>query len=268
MGKKEKTQPEIPESTLIDFLYIDKRRADSLISQLRNGTLRSVTKTHGTTETVAVSVGGTVPPVVNGSYAHTQESQLNAAENYDPYHSQILDLLNDLSIPPLETLPENCTGKLVIINSTISIRDIKSIKTVTPLVIKNQKAFNIPTDKETNAFFRFIDDMVQKMNDAIDLTVSFNNQSIKGVLSESGLSINPSDLNRTYGTQMPGSWYVLGILDATFSQPEFEPTESTNLTFESGFEVAIDAYIDTVRKMYSVSTHTIIPILIYRAIDY
>ena len=59
MGNENQTQPEFFEgSALIDFLYVDNERVDSLISQLRNGTLRSVTKTIGTSEGSSVSVRG------------------------------------------------------------------------------------------------------------------------------------------------------------------------------------------------------------------
>lgn len=72
MGKKEQTRPELSESQLIDFLYIDKSRVDSLISQIRSGTLRSVTKTIGTSEGSSVSVNGGVPAVVSGLFSWGQ----------------------------------------------------------------------------------------------------------------------------------------------------------------------------------------------------
>ena len=58
MGQKDETKPILSESqTLIDFLYIDNERVDSLISQLRQGTLRSVVKTMGTSEGSSASGG-------------------------------------------------------------------------------------------------------------------------------------------------------------------------------------------------------------------
>ena len=77
MGKKEQTRPELSESQLIDFLYIDKSRVDSLISQIRSGTLRSVTKTIGTSEGSSVSVNGGVPAVVSGGFHETVDVLAN-----------------------------------------------------------------------------------------------------------------------------------------------------------------------------------------------
>ena len=260
MGKEEQTRSELSESKLIDFLYIDKSRVDSLISQIRNGTLRSVTKTTGTSEGSSVSAEGCIPPIASGNYGHTSKSHINAAENYDPYHSQILNLLNDLMIEPLDVLPEHSIGRLVILNATINIRDIRSIKAITPLIIKNKKLLKIPSDRNTNEFFRLVDDLVKQMDDAIDLTVSFNGDSVKGVLQESSLCIKPADINRTYGVQMPGSWYILGILDSVV-QPINPPSAES-------FESAIDAFTNAIRQIYSQPPFTIIPILIYRAITY
>ena len=51
MGQINTADSGIPKAkTIIDFLYVDKERADSYISQLRQGTLRSVTKTLATDE--------------------------------------------------------------------------------------------------------------------------------------------------------------------------------------------------------------------------
>ena len=80
MGKEEQTRSEFSESQLIDFLYIDKSRVDSLISQIRNGTLRSVTKTIGTSEGSFVSVEGGIPTVVSGKHEQSQNSLEQAAE--------------------------------------------------------------------------------------------------------------------------------------------------------------------------------------------
>ena len=260
MGKEEQTRSEFSESQLIDFLYIDKSRVDSLISQIRNGTLRSVTKTIGTSEGSSISVEGGVPSVVSGKHKQTLDSLEKAAESYDPYHSQIIDLLNDLAIAPLSELPEHAVGQLVVLNTTVNIRDIRSIKAVTPIIIKNKKTLKIPNDRNTNDFFRLIEDLVRQMDDAIDLTANFNGHAIKGVLQESSLCLKPADINRTYGVQMPGLWYILGILDSAV-QPTDPPSADS-------FESAIDAFTNAIRQVYSQSPYTIIPILIYRAVTY
>ena len=93
MGEENKAQSELFESkTLIDFLYIDNERIDSLISQLNHGTLRSVVKTMGTSEGSSASGGVNAP--ISGKIEHSNLSNETASEIYDPYHSKVLQLLS------------------------------------------------------------------------------------------------------------------------------------------------------------------------------
>ena len=61
----------LDEQELIDFLYVDKERTDSFISQLRSGTLRSVTKTTDTSEGSSLSLKGSLK-VAQGEYRQSQ----------------------------------------------------------------------------------------------------------------------------------------------------------------------------------------------------
>lgn len=264
MGEKKQTRSEFSKSTLIDFLYIDKGRVDSLISQLRSGTLRSVTKTIGTSGVSSFSANGGLPQIAGATYGKAQKDVANAAEKYDPYHSQIIDLLNDLSTPPLTKLPDESIGQLVILRGDVTIRDMRSIKMITPTILKNQKLLKLPTDKTSRDLFHFMDDLIQQMDDAIQISIQCGGMSISGTLLESGLSIRPSDLNRTYGTRMPGNWYVLGILDSA----EIRDSEEVDSTIPNSFEDIIDVYTDAIKKVYSAAQYAIIPVLIYREIQY
>lgn len=155
MGKEDKAQLELSESSaLIDFLYVDKERVDSLISQLRNGTLRSVTKTIGTSEGSFMSGKGNIE-VVSGKIGSKNKTKEEASEEYDPYHSQIIGLLNDLSISPLQSLPSLCSGKLVCIQAPIKIRDLRSIKKLMPVLEKNSKFFQLPNNHNIKNIFKW-----------------------------------------------------------------------------------------------------------------
>lgn len=65
--------------------------------------------------------------LVSGKIESKNKTKEEASEEYDPYHSQIIELLNDLSIPTLQSLPSLCSGKLVCIQAPIKIRDMHSI---------------------------------------------------------------------------------------------------------------------------------------------
>ncbi len=263
MGKEDETRLELPESSsLIDFLYVDKERVDSLISQLRNGTLRSVTKTIGTSEGSFMSGKGNIG-VASGRIGSQNKTKEEASEEYDPYHSQVIGLLNDLSIAPLQSLPPVCSGKLVCIHAPIKIRDLHSIKQLMPVIEKNQKFFQLPNDRNIKGIIKAMISMIQSMDDSIELSIRFESTLISGTLREGCLSIRQSDLNRTYGIDLPGQWYILGILDS-HSHNDSSHTDSTPDSIES----AIDACTEAINQLYSNAQYGIVPILIYREINY
>lgn len=269
MGQKDETKPILSESqTLIDFLYIDNERVDSLISQLRQGTLRSVTKTIGASEGSSVSAGLTAP--ILGTYEHKNQSNETASEKYDPYHNKLIQLLNDLEIPFLKNFTGDCSGKLVAIEAPIKIRDLHSTKSIMPVILKNQRLlFKTPNknNKDALAVFKFANDILQQTDDSIDLSISCGDTKINGTLKESGLSIKQSDLARTYGTSMPGRWVTVGILDSTRNNQDAGKTALTPVGIDS-IDSAIDAFTEVMRNLYANSPYTIIPIIIYRAICY
>lgn len=260
MGQENEANTEFPEkSSLIDFLYVDKERTDSLISQLRNGTLRSVTKTIGTSGVSSVS-GKVNTGILNGTYGKNDKDEESAAEQYDPYHSQLINLLNDLNIVPLEKLPDKCSGNLVLLYAPVTIRDIASIKAILPTITKNQSMFGIAR-KETRNIFKIMNDMIQQMSNSISLSINYRDININGTLKESGLSIKQDDLMRTYGVKLPDKWFTLGILDST-------DTFINDASQTKSIEDAIDMYASAMNKLYSQALYKIIPVLIFRIIKY
>lgn len=262
MGQEVSTAVEVSgKASLIDFLYTDKERADSLISQIRNGTLRSVVKTTGASEGFSVSGKAHIPAVLEGDLDKTTTSTTSASEQYDPYHSQLIGLLNDLCIEPLDTLPSSCVGELVTLKSSVLIRDIASMKAMMPTLTKNPSFFLGNADKNTRNTIKVVQDLLQHMPDTISLSLSVGGVPVDGVLKEAGLSIKQSDLIRMYGASIPGEWYILGILDQMEKQGQ-QPADVASI------ENAIDAFAMAASQLYSSSQYKIIPILIYREITY
>lgn len=261
MGAKNTATSEFfTHSTLIDFLYVDKHRVDSLISQIRNGTLRSVAKTMGASESSSFSAKGTVAVAAAG-YEKSNKSNSSATEQYDPYHSQIIQLLNDLNVPPLVTLPDPCAGKLVMINAPMQVRDFATIKSILPVIAKNPRLLNIPRDSEVKRMLKLTLDLLQEMADSITINLTLNGEKITGTLKADGLSIKQDDLLRTYGVSLPDTWQTLGILDAIESP-------GTDPSVISSIEEFTDLISSTFKTLYSPSIYKIIPILIFRGIVY
>lgn len=256
---KQKTS--ITEKSLIDFLYVDETRVDSLISQLRDGTPRSVVKMVEDS-TGSTKSGKADAKLVAAEYKSENTATKSAEENYDPFHNKIIQLLHDLSLPIQKTLNEPFSKKLVILNGTIKIRDLQSFKSLAPIFLKNQKYFKIT--KESTLPLKFINDFIQLLSNSIELSLILDNgMKVSGILKEKSLFINQSDIARTYGSKLPGQWYVFGILDYIPSQSQtgFESPEGPQI------DKFIDNFTDITHGFYSSSSYSIIPILVYRDIN-
>ena len=261
MGTKDETESILPNTgTLIDFLYVDKDRVDSLISQQRNGTLRSVVKTTGASEGSSISGKIGIPNFANGSIYQKQNNENKASEEYDPCHSQLAGLINDLNIIPSDSLPEVCSGKLVLLRANLAIRDLASIKAIMPIFSMDSPILGQKYSKTTKNILKLGENIIKVLPDSITLTITFRGTNINGTLKEEGLSIKQSDLIKTYGVDLPGNWYVLGILDSDESSKEMQ---TTNI---SSMENLLDSYARVLTTMYSMSKYKIIPVLIFRTI--
>lgn len=261
MGQEIRTKASISESTkIIDFLYVDKERCDSFISQLCNGTLRSVTRTSGTDEGSSYSAKGSAA-LASGEYKHEQKSISNAAEQYDPYHWQLLELLEDLGIQPIEQLPSHCSSKLLLLNGSIAIRDAATMKSLISVITKNKNIWGKEINKQAKDVMKIVTDMLEQLPDSISFGLNFYDINIAGTLKPSGLSIQQSDLMRTYGSQLPGKWFVLGIVD------EMLPAISPATDDIQSIENAIDVCSEITNQLFSTSSYKIIPVLIFRPIE-
>lgn len=280
MEQTETTQNDIPEKkTLIDFLYIDKEKIDSLISQLHEGTLRSVKRTNGTSQSSSDlqerytegSGSGGLPAIANGSFkgshksANMKSGKTNNCfeENYDPYHSIILNLLTDLDIYVITDIPEpQNPSQLVLIESQIIIRNFEILQKTIPLMKKKPKLFGLNTNKNSSdyQFFDMLSSFIELMPLSTDLELILKNgQSITGALKESNLLTKFDDILRSTGNILPGTWYTLGIIDQT-------PNNCIISTEFNNFKTAMDAMYSAIRDMYSPPSICITPILIFRNI--
>jgi hypothetical protein len=133
-----------------------------------------------------------------------------------------------------------------------------SIKAVMPAFTGNNNPFNKGINKETRNILKFSESIIKLLPDFIGLSVFFNGTNITGTLKAKGLSINQFDLMRTYGIELPGEWYVLGILDFIN-----KPNISSPIT---SMENVVDEYTRALGTLYSNTNYKIIPILIFREI--
>ena len=124
---------------------------------------------------------------------------------------------------------------------------------------KNLSAFGLPSDKATRNSLKLVADLLAQMSDSISLTLDVDGTTVNGTLKGDGLSITQSDISRTYGVRMPGTWYTLGILDTV------EQKQQPQMV--GAIEDVVDAMSDAMNQVFQQSRYKIIPILVFRVVD-
>lgn len=122
---------------LIDIFYKDTYRLNSLISQINNGALRSITTTtdnvQGSISTYKGEVG--IPKLVNaGGTRNTSETMKRSIrQTKSSLDDAILQLLQQLNLFPEHTLPNKIFSNLRIIQGEISLTNYKALAELIPL---------------------------------------------------------------------------------------------------------------------------------------
>lgn len=271
MGKDNLNEQQLSESIqtkpeLVDFLYIDSERVDSFISQLKNGTLRSVSKTNATLQGSSDSAKfGFDAKIVSGGIGNTEKinNTTSATENYDPYHKQIIDLINMLPCDPIDISLPNI-AKLGFLTGEVIIRDMSIFTSIVPVVVNNPKVFG-PTAKEAKANLKAMSELIKATPGTIDITITTDDgYKISGTVAENYLKIPLPSILKNYGTSMPGKWVIIGIFD-TYSEPliSTEAPIDDNTTVES----MVDTYAETIKAFYARSAIKVIPLIIFRVVN-
>lgn len=261
------------ECRLIDFLYVDQHRVDSFLSQLGKGTLRSFTSTNEASEYTDGLIGADVKLAQVSRTKHT-ENKYSGQKVYDPYHSQLLELINALGLECLTSMPGTCHGRLVMLKGSIGIRDNRYIKSLFPKLINNDEFLKAITGsfsagnssrtqknaerQQARSLMKIVGDMVSTMNDTVSLSVTALNCKISGVIREGCLTSRLDELTTVYGSEIPGEWFICGILD-TASEINEEVTGND-------FYIAMDHVIRSFDESVMKTRYKIIPILIYRTV--
>lgn len=252
---------EIPANNiqLVDFLYLDIPRLDSYISQIQNGTLRSVSKTIGTNQGSSVlgTVGVNIGVNANVNYKSNETSTENATENYDPFHSRFIELFNALNLNNID-FNTQYVGQLGMLKSSVTIRDLKDMASVLPVLADN-KVLSAELTKDTKSQLKAMGQLFNALNPAIDITLYTGGKVASGTLKREYLSISITDLIKNYGNSLPGEWFTIGIFD----------TPSSSITppaVDQSIESVVDMYSSTVNGIYASADLRVTPIAVFRAL--
>ncbi|ANH04590.1 hypothetical protein [Shinella sp. HZN7] len=229
--------------SVYDFLYYDARRVGSFLSQFDDsGLLQGFSRKEGRqanhVDGAEMEASGGLPAIAKGraKYLNTATTGKieEASSTYDPYWINALTLLDVLQEHGmLSTNVSECRiGHLALFTGSLKIRDMRLI----------QKALALPSMKgalgkgdESGTSRQVRRQQVRKGTEiastefglelfsllphAVQLEVSAEGASVWATLQEESMVVSSSDLFLKHGIDVPGDWYVLGVVDALPTMP-------------------------------------------------
>lgn len=244
--------------TLVDFLYKDISRINSLLSQLLPGVLTEVATASEHTRVDSYQAGANVH-FIGGDIAGEKSSASAWAKRYDPYDQVILDLLEALEMEPFSgSLDTAQQSQLMLLKGTVSIRNFETLKTAIP---KLSKANLLGINKKDA---KALESVLSLMPMGLEMDIyTVQKETVIGTLEPDFLTIRPDDLLRLYGNYIPGEWFMLGIIDSIVNLK----SGRTGTPF-SDLRLSLDQYGEAIQKMYNenYAKYAMIPLLIFREI--
>jgi hypothetical protein len=220
---------------LLDLFYHDYRRVALFLAQLETyGLLQQVKATeavsHIGTESTTKSAGAGIASLLKGEMSHGEiatDDEKDAAERtYDPLYAnarRFMDYLAGTSLVESK-IARARIGQFVHVYGVLTIIDTELLRNLwqSPIIIgelqKRWKTGQHPGQpkltKEKVQQQQMMFEMLPKWPHGVQMTIDGQGFSTWGTLAKDCLITAASDLALKHGYEIPGTWHILGILDA------------------------------------------------------
>ena len=253
----------IEQISLIDILYKDEYRVESYIAQIMHGLLKRKKIQDSTVQTNIEKISGGLMPVLSGDYTKNNQDLTLEELNIIPHDHNVIVLLDKLDLSPIEILSgEEIIGRLIWLKCRLAIRDFKKFNDFVPAISNNAKMFNM-----TKKMADDIQNQFKVISKIIPLNVEVecflkDNSVIRGILKEQYLLTAYQDIVAMYGTNLPGRWNVVGILDS-LNANKLKQSE------KKSFRFGMDSLTVMAESIYreGAPKYSIIPVLIFRGLE-
>ncbi|MDR3586317.1 MAG: hypothetical protein P4L59_13505 [Desulfosporosinus sp.] len=245
---------------LIDILYKDTYRIDSFLAQITSGVLRSVRHQQGTTQGSSKSAEGNIAFLKGGASGNQAESKW-AEQISEPHDNSILNLLDNLDLQAVSTLPDQASGKLIHFQGNIFIRNLSTMLDIVNLMIDTPQLANA-IGEDAKSIGGMIEAVSKVLQFGLEIELLLDDKSvIIGNLKEKYLMETHYNLLKSYGMSLPGKWNVIGVVD--------DNKENSTYTSKNGMRSGLDQYSSMLKNMYLADTsgYILTPILIFRELN-
>ncbi|WP_269501073.1 hypothetical protein [Burkholderia sp. IMCC1007] len=261
---------------LYDFAYLDRGRIDFYFAQLfEDGVLTQTKRIAKDSTSDTAKLGGSIK-VVSGETGSTEVVERGLERLFDPSWLAPIEVLNRLD--ELKFVHRDFTktpiGGLFLASGMLSVIDIRMLKEMwsdfadaflhneldgLALPPKQKQKFMADGKKTYDRLAKIL----QKLPHAIQASFKIGEDTLWSTLRAESMLINPDDLALKHGSQVPGQWFVLGIIDA---QPGV--ARATDNPSSSGLDSAMSQMLEGLREMMGrpAVAYGVTPIAIFRAV--
>ncbi|EHJ7935454.1 hypothetical protein KB245_003936 [Escherichia coli] len=270
--------------SLYDFLYVDNKRASSLLAQMHGpGVITSIRQVTAEVDK-SVSDAGFDIKIIKSKLGVEETINYTHEKSYDASWTLPINLLDKLSENDLikTELNGERLGSTVLSKGHVRIFDISMFQKSVPFVAKMLKAERSklpPKAKKTNDSIDEIPvspgvtfGMMKEVLNIVPntLQVDFINdfgQTIWMTINRDYLTINPDDMVLKYGGSIPGEWYVLGFIDALpeYDQELFDMSVFPSTPLKDGITEMLSGIKELAGR--SSTAYGMTPLVIFRKIQ-
>jgi hypothetical protein len=228
-------------------------------------------------ESKDVSLG--VPSIAKGGMLSESLEEEAVEHSIDKAFSRPLEVLNWLDAEGYisGSLANSSVGGLALTKCRLSIADIRLMRNMwdnaVNEMIKTQTESIDNANLKKQAVKKLQDalknpiEMMSKLPHALQLSmVDTEMLASWSTLQPDFMTINPEDISLKHGSNMPGDWYVLAIVDGL---PDDGDEDEPNYFIRQPMEEAISGVVEVLRELCGRPSHAyaVTPLMIFRKIN-
>ena len=263
--------PDKPLNTLYDFLYVDEDRLRSFYAQAFSGVLEHITTQYRTDTISQKSVSVGPEALVKGTKAGSTSSGEQIESVSVPADLAHLDVLSKLTEAGFlqSRLDHVQVGQLVHVKKTsLSILDASNLhEFMNTMPIRDMAVGTKHEKQEQEKHLKLAQRSINALYKMIPLGIQVHGltesgQQLWGTLKNEYLRESPASLSLKHGSQLQGTWRVVGIVDAMPGEHQTDFLGNPLQTAFSNLHNEMRNLLGRSRDAYGV-----LPLLIFREIQ-
>lgn len=267
-------EPCLPKNdSLYDFIYLDKVRLSTLLSQLSNeGITSQLRKSITDSESNGATLG--LNTLISAEKDSIRKFEEKIESSIDTSWILPMALLNEIN-DKIKRNPESAQlGELILISGDMLLLDFPTLKKNQPLIKHMIKQNQGQISKDTNLGFK----LMEIIPDSIQLRVKEKNNKYWMTLDPEFFTINRENLSLKYGSILAGDWHILGYIDlkpsdkATSDNEDFHNYFNTETESTLMHQSIIDVFVSNMNSLRVISgcndeEFAITPIMIFKPVS-